>query len=93
MPENPVKMILDGHGAKPFTKRDLKGLHDYFKETWESVEKAHKQGLSLEQIQAKCAVDNMPSVKSLLDTPFADTIENFRETHEYNIEFIANKFN
>ncbi len=91
--DKPVKMILDGHGAKPFTKQDLRHLHDYFKETWGSIEKAHEQGLSLEQIQAQCAVDKLPSVKSLLETQFADTIENFMETHEHNIEFIANKLN
>ena len=92
-PDKPVKMILDGHGAKPFTKQDLEMLHDYFKETWESVEKARKQGLSLEQIQNRCAADNIPSVQSLLGTPFADTIDDFKGTHEHNIEFIVNKLN
>ncbi|MBN2181045.1 MAG: MBL fold metallo-hydrolase [Sedimentisphaerales bacterium] len=89
----PLTMILDGHGAKPFAKEELKRLHDYFKETWESVEKEHKQGLSLEQIKIKCALDNIPSVKSLLDTPFADTPENFTGIHEHNIELIVNRLN
>ena len=93
MPEKPVKMILDGHGTKPFTKQDLKRLHDYFKETRESVEKAHKQGISLEQIKIKCAINDMPSAKALFNTPFADNVENLRKTHEHNIEFIANKLN
>ena len=90
-PDKPVKIILGGHDEQPFTKRDLRQLHDYFEEIWESVEKAHKQGLSLEQIQLKFTVDNMQSIKSLVDTPFADTIENFRETHEHNVESIVNK--
>lgn len=92
-PDKPVKMILDGHGAKPFTKQDLKGLHDYFKQTWESALKAHKQDLSLEQVQVQCDIDNIPSAKSLLNTPFAETLENLKEIHKYNIEFIVNRLN
>jgi glyoxylase-like metal-dependent hydrolase (beta-lactamase superfamily II) len=92
-PDKPVKYVLDGHGGRPYTKQDLRQLYNYFKQIWQTVQKAHKQGHSLKQIKIKCALENISSVKSLLHTPFADTMENFKGTHEHNIEFLVNRLN
>jgi glyoxylase-like metal-dependent hydrolase (beta-lactamase superfamily II) len=92
-PDKSVKIILGGHDKQPFTKQNLRCMHDYFEEIWVSIQKAHKQGLSLEQIQKQCAADNIPSAKSLLNTPFVNTMDNFRGTHKHNIELIVNELN
>lgn len=92
-PNKPVKYILGGHDEKAYTKKELRQLHNYFKQIWVSIQKAHQQDLSLEQIKAKCALENISSVESLLNTPFADMTENFKGTHEHNIEFLVNRLN
>jgi glyoxylase-like metal-dependent hydrolase (beta-lactamase superfamily II) len=92
-PDKPVKIILGGHDKQPFIKQNLRCMYDYFKEIWESAQKTHKQGISLEQIQKRSAIDNIPSAKSLLDTPFVNTMSDFKMTHMHNIELVVNKLN
>jgi glyoxylase-like metal-dependent hydrolase (beta-lactamase superfamily II) len=85
-PEKPVKMVLGGHDERPSTKRELKNLHDYFQATWQSVEKAHKQGLSLEKIKQQCSLDNsMSRFRSVFD------VDDLAEIHAYNIELIVQR--
>lgn len=82
----PMKMVLGGHDAKPGTQEDLRRLHDYFKATWESVQEAHEEGLSLEQIKKQCSLDcEMTCFRAVLD------VENLGEIHDYNIELIVQR--
>ncbi len=85
-PDMPVKMVLGGHSEKPGAKEELGDLHDYFEATWESVEEAHKQGLSLEQIKQECSLDGALSrFRTVLNVP------ELAEIHEYNIELIVGR--
>jgi len=91
-PDMETRVILDGHNAQPYTKGDLKVLRDYVKATWESVQQALQRGAFLDQIKSKYSIDNeMSRFRSMVGTPFAETVEQLRKSHEYNIELIAGK--
>ena len=87
-PDKPVKMVLGGHDEKPSTKEELRNLHDYFTATWESVEKGHEQGLSLEQIKQRCSLEGeLARFRSVFN------VENLADIHEYNIELVVKRLN
>jgi cyclase len=84
--DKPVKMVLGGHDERSGSKVDLRNLHDYFKETWESVEKAQKQGLSLDQIKEECSIGGkMSRFRAVFDA------QDLAEIHDYNIELVAKR--
>jgi cyclase len=94
-PDVNVKMVLTGHDEHPTTPEDLGRLRDYLATTWESVRKAREQGLSLEQIQDRCSLDNeMSRFRSLVGGPFnVGALKVFKDKHKGNIEtaFNANR--
>lgn len=85
-PDKPVKMVLGGHDERPGTKQELRNLHDYFQATWESVQEAHRKGLSLDQIKQQYSIDNkMSRFRAIFD------VEDLSERHAYNIELVVKR--
>ena len=64
----------------------MRKLHDYFKETWEAVREAHRQGQSLEEIKRQCSLDGpMARLRSVFD------VQDLPEIHDYNVELLVKR--